>query len=155
VTDSFTLLGALQRFLEQRRVVVETLTIEPAILLLLDWFRLVPADGLIRATSADVLVYRYGGWSEGCATAYNFSLLRRVTQQHEAQKNELGETVWFAGITLMFEPSGRADLEPFQTTSADAESIDAFLAAIEDSAGFKALRREQPMGVVLESGGLR
>jgi hypothetical protein len=150
MADSFTLLGALQRFLEQRGAAVEALTVEPAIVLMLDWFRLIPSDRFLPAASADVLVYRYGGWSEGCATAYNFSLLRRVTEASAP-----GEIAWFAGITLMFEPSSRTDLEPYQAISSRSASLDAFVATIEASPGYRALLRERPMGVVLESGGLR
>ena len=149
--DSFTLLGALQRFLDQRRVAVPMLTADPAVSLMLDWYRLVPLDRIAQTASGDALVYRHGGWSEGCATAYKFSLLRRATEKTEGG----GDTDWFAGITLLFEPSRYAALAPFSTTSADWPSLEAFAQAIDDSPGFKALAGEQPLGVSLESGGLR
>ena len=149
MTTAFTLLDALQRFLQERRVMVETLTVEPAVALMLDWFRLQPVDALIQPGSADVLVYQYGGWSEGCATAYKFSVLRSVTE------NDGSATEWLAGITLMFEPSGAAELARFRTTSAQSASLDAFLETIEASDCYQTLLRQRPMGVLLESGGLR
>jgi hypothetical protein len=149
VATAFTLLEALQRFLDERRVVVETLTVEPAVALMLDWFRLQPTDALIRPASADVLVYQYGGWSEGCVTGYKLSVLRSVTETDARQ------TEWLAGITLMFEPSGAAEIGRFRATSSQSASLGAFLEAIQDSEGYQRLRRQRPMGVLLESGGLR
>jgi hypothetical protein len=101
--------------LKQRGVEVDGLTADPMVRLMIDWFRLVPIDQLERKASADVLVYRYGGWSEGCATGFNFSLLRRVTENSAGG----GDTDWFAGITLMFEPSLYDSLAPFTTVSSD------------------------------------
>ena len=99
----------------------------------------------------DALVYRYGGWSEGCATAFKLSLLRRVTERDATGV----ETERFAGITLMFEPSGQGELMPFTAVSSDAKSIEAFLQTIESSPAFKVLAGATPMGVLVESGGLR
>jgi hypothetical protein len=149
--NSYTLLGALQKFLERRHVAVDEMTAEQALGQMLDWYRLGPVDGATGAGSADALVFRYGGWSEGCATGYKFSLLRRVTERSESA----GDTEWFAGITLMFEPSERAELAPFSTTSSDWESLDAFSQAVKRSPGFRALVAEKPMGALLESGGVR
>jgi hypothetical protein len=151
MVNSYTLLGALQKFLERRGIAVDELTVEPAIALMLDWFRLGPIDSASLAGYADALVFRYGGWSEGCATGYKFSLLRRVTQGSDSG----GDTEWFAGITLMFEPSARADLPPFGTASPDWESLEAFAQAVKRTPGFRALAAEKPMGALLESGGLR
>src|SRR4249920_3415852 len=106
--SSYSLMAALQSFLRERGVEVDRLTADPMVGLMIDWFRLVPLDLLDRSPSADALVYRYGGWSEGCATGFNFSLLRRVTESSASG----GDTDWFAGITLMFEPSFYADLAP-------------------------------------------
>jgi hypothetical protein len=100
--------------------------------------------------SDDALIYRYGGWSEGCATAFKLSLLRRVTEQTGAQTSER-----FAGITLMFEPSNQAELMPFSADSSDAKSMDAFLQTIETSPAFKQLAGATPMGVLIETGGVR
>ena len=127
------------------------LTAEPAIAVMLDWFRLVRVDRFTESVSRDVLVFRYGGWSEGCATGYRFSLLRRVTETSESGAG----TEWFAGITLLFEPSERSELAPFSTATSDWESLDAFVDAIERSPGFRALAAEKPMSAFLESGGLR
>jgi hypothetical protein len=77
-------------------------------------------------------------------------VLRRITQSDAA-----GDTDWFAGITLMFEPSRYADLPAFDTVSSDWKSVDAFLHAIESSAAYQALAAVTPMTVLLESGGLR
>jgi hypothetical protein len=149
--NSYILLGALQSFLHQRDVEVERLTADQMVPLMFDWFRLVPVDTLDRTSTADALVYRYGGWSEGCATGFRLSLLRRVTEP--AADN--GNTDWYAGITLMFEPSRYAALVPFATASPDWKSIDAFLHAIEGSEAFKLLATATPMTALLESGGLR
>lgn len=149
--NSYSLLSALQRFLSERGVEVERLTVDPMVGLIIDWYRLVPIDVLERTASADVLVYRYGGWSEGCATGFNFSLLRRVTERSASGS----DTQWFAGITLMFEPSLYARLAPFTTISSDWRSIDAFLHAIESSEAFRVLAAATPMTVLVESGGLR
>jgi hypothetical protein len=149
--NSYILLGALQKFLEQRHVAVDALTAEQALGQILDWYRLGRVAGATSTRSSDALVFRYGGWSEGCATAYKFSLLRRVTEPRESG----GDTEWFAGITLMFEPGERAELAPFSTASSDWESLDAFVQAVKLSPGFRALVAEKPMGAVLESGGLR
>ena len=149
--NSYTLLGALQKFVEQRSITVLDLTAEPAIAVMLDWFRLVRVERFDQAVSRDALVFRYGGWSEGCATGYRFSLLRRVTEKGESG----GDTEWFAGITLLFEPSERSELAPFSTTSSDWESLDAFAEAIGRSPGFRALVAEKPMNAFLESGGVR
>jgi hypothetical protein len=149
--NSYTLLGALQRFVEQRNIAVVDLTAEPAIGVMLDWFRLIRVDKFAQTGSRDALVFRYGGWSEGCATGYRFSLLRRVTEKSDSG----GDTEWFAGITLLFEPSSRSELAAFSTTSTDWESLDAFAQAIWRSPGFRALVAEKPMGAFLESGGLR
>ena len=149
--NSYTLLGALQKFVEQRSIAVVDLTAEPAIGLMLDWFRLVRVDKFAQTGSRDALVFRYGGWSEGCATGYRFSLLRRVTEKSESG----GDTEWFAGITLMFEPSSRSELAPYSTASPDWESLDAFAQAIGHSPGFRALAAEKPMGAFIEGGGVR
>jgi hypothetical protein len=148
--NSYSLLTELQTFLHERDVDADRLTAEPMVALMIDWFRLVPIDRLERAASADALVYRYGGWSEGCATGFRFSVLRRITEHRTG-----ADTDWYAGITLLFEPSRYADLSPFDTVSSDWKSIDAFLHAIESSAAFKALSAATPMSVLLESGGLR
>jgi hypothetical protein len=130
---------------------MDGLTADPMVRLMIDWFRLVPLDQLERTASTDVLIYRYGGWSEGCATGFNFSLLRRITELAAGG----GQTDWVAGITLMFEPSFYADLTSFSTISSDWKSIEAFLVAIENSPAFRALSAAKPMSVVVESGGLR
>ena len=148
--NSYSLLAALQNFLKQRGVEVDHLRAEPMVRLMVDWFRLVPVDRLERRTSADALLYRYGGWSEGCATGFRFSLLRRITET-----NAEGDTDWFAGISLVFEPSRYADLPAFDTISSDWKSIDAFLHAIESSSAYQALAQATPVSVLLETGGLR
>lgn len=143
-----TLLEALQRFLDERQVDMDTLTLDAVVAAMLDWVRAEPADP---SASGDALVYRYGGWSEGCATGYNLSLLRRITQKGADGK----ESSWVAGITMMYEPSGSADVPPFRTLSSEWETLDAFVVAIKASEGYTALRRRKPMGVHLESGALR
>ena len=151
MANSYSLLAALQNFLHQRGVEIEGLTADPMVRLMIDWFRLVPLDLLKGPSTAEALVFRYGGWSEGCATGFRFSLLRRITEPG----TDGADTDWFAGITLMFEPSRYADLTPFDTASSDWKSLDAFLAAVESSPAYNTLAGVQPMTVLLESGGLR
>ncbi len=151
MVNSFSLIAALQSFLRERGVDVEHLTVDPMIRVMVDWFRLVPFDLIKDGSAADVLVYRYGGWSEGCATGFILSLLRRISETNAKD----GDTDWGAGITLMFEPSRYAELTPLNTVSSDWQSIDAFLHAIESSPAYKLLVAKPPMSVLLESGGLR
>lgn len=141
---SHGLLAQLQSFMHERDVEAENLSADEAVRLMIDWYRFTPAAG--GPSPADALVFRYGGWSEGCATAFNLSLLRRI--KHE------GEADAVAGITLMFEPSGQVELKPFETASA-GKSIDDFLATVEGTAAFKLLGDSKPMSVLMESGGLR
>jgi hypothetical protein len=150
ILNSYSMLGALQSFLNDRGVEIEGLTADPTVRLMIDWLRLEPFALAQATTSADVLVHRYGGWSEGCATGFKFSVLRRVTERHPG-----GETDWLAGITLMFEPSRLSNLTPFETVSSDWNSAEAFLHAVESSAAYRALAAAKPMSVMLESGGLR
>jgi hypothetical protein len=145
------LLSALQNFLHERSVDIEHLTADPMVHLMMDWYRLVPLELLKDVSSTEALVYRYGGWSEGCATGFRFSLLRRVTEAHANGEH----TEWFAGITLLFEPSGYADVTPLDIASSDSKALDAFLATIEASPVYRKLASTTPMGVLLESGGLR
>ncbi|HZP89221.1 MAG TPA: hypothetical protein VFB54_20610 [Burkholderiales bacterium] len=151
MVNSYGLLSALEKYLQQRGVSVEHLTVDPMVMLMFDWFRLVPVDKLEQRASADVLVYRYGGWSEGCATGFRLSLLRKITEPGA----EGSATDWYAGITVMFEPSKLAELPAYSVTSADFKSLDAFLQAIESSPAYKQLVSATPMSVGLESGGLR
>ncbi|MFO1320080.1 MAG: hypothetical protein U1F52_10725 [Burkholderiales bacterium] len=151
MVNSSTLLTALQNFLGQRKVDPETLTAEPMVLAMLDWFRFVSIEGVERGSPADVLIYRYAGWSEGCATGFKLSLLRRVTERTAS-----GETTeWFAGITLLFDPARYAATEGFSTVSTDWPSLEAFLHAIESSPAYRMSRTSTPMSVVVESGGMR
>ena len=151
VLTSHGLLAQLQGYLRLRDVDSDSLTADAMVTLMIDWFRFSPIDPVGGAPSTDALVYQYGGWSEGCATAFKLSLLRRVAGRGAI--DGAGEVL--AGITLMFEPSGQGELLPFTTASSDWKSIDAFLDAIESSPAFVRLGATTPMAVVLESGGLR
>lgn len=141
---SHGLLAQLQGFMHERDVDTEHLSADEAVRLMIDWYRFTP--GAAEPSPADALVFRYGGWSEGCATAFNLSLLRRIKRDGEADA--------VAGITLMFEPSGQAELKPFETASS-GKSIEDFLATVEGTAAFKMLGDTKPMSVLMESGGLR
>jgi hypothetical protein len=151
IANSFSLLAALQSFLRERNIDVERLTVGPMIEAMIDWYRLVPLNLIKDTASTDVLIYRCGGWSEGCSTGFIFSVLRRITEPKEKEVS----TDWIAGVTLMFEPSRYAGLAPLTIISSDWQSIDAFLHAIESSPAYKMLVAESPMSVLLESGGLR
>lgn len=151
VLTSHGLLVRLQGYMREQGVDANDLTADGAVRLMIDWFRFAPIDPAGRASPADTLVFRYGGWSEGCATAFKLSLLRRVTDKYAGD----GETDLLAGITLMFEPSGQAELLPFTTASSDWQSIDAFLEAVESTPAFRELGAAKPMSAMVESGGLR
>jgi len=148
--DAYTLLSSLERFMQERGIAVADLTADPMLMLMFDWHRLVKVDKMEQAPLADTLVYRYGGWSEGCATGFRFSLLRRVTQQGAA-----GPVSYNAGVTLMFDLGKLGHLQPFSSTSSDHESLERFLEAIEDSPAYKQLGSATTMGAMLEMGALR
>jgi hypothetical protein len=143
---SHSLLAQLQAFMQVRNVEANDLTPEGLLSLMIDWYRFARTGE--SAPAADALVFRYGGWSEGCATAFNLSVLRRV-------KALDGETDLVAGITMMFEPSGRAELKPYSSALSDWKSTEEFLQAVEQSPAFKLLAHTKPMSVLLESGALR
>lgn len=143
------LLSSLQTFLNRRAVDVERLTADAMINLMVDWFRLVPIDGVAHGSPVDTLLFRYGGWSEGCVTGFKFGLLRCIVWGHGAH------TEWLAGITMMFEPSRYSSIEPVTTVSTDWQSLEAFVHAIESSPGFKLSASMTPMAVIVESQGAR
>jgi hypothetical protein len=143
------LLSNLEGFLRERNVDVNRLTAAEMVGLMIDWYRFAPMQPR-GGTAADTLVYRYGGWSEGCATGFKLSLLRQVGERDAGSGAER-----VAGITLMFEPSGRSDLSPFMAVSSNSGSVEGFLEVIRASPAFRQLATAKPMAVMLESGGLR
>jgi hypothetical protein len=145
--SSHGLMAQLQDFLRQRNVDVNQLGADEMVRVMIDWYRFMP----VRKAEGDALLYRYAGWSEGCATAFKLSLLRRVTQRDATGAS----TERLAGITMMFDPSGKGELLPFTAVSSDSKSIEAFLQTVEGSPGFKELAGTTPMGVLIEGGGLR
>lgn len=147
--SNIKLLSSLQTFLNKRAVDVERLTADTMIRLMVDWFRFAPIDGVAHGSPADTLLFRYGGWSEGCVTGFKFGLLRRVASSN------VNDIEWLAGITLMFEPSRYAGIDPLTTVSTDWQSLEAFARAIESSPGFKLSASLAPMGVIVESQGAR
>ncbi len=144
------LLTDLQSFIRQRKVDVERLTADQMIALMVDWYRFAPVAAAGSGAAADALVYRYGGWSEGCATGFKLSLLRRAGERGAADTAER-----IAGITLMFEPSSGAKLAPFSTVSSDFDSIEGFLDAVQQSPAFRQFGTALPMAVMMERGALR
>ena len=148
VFASHGLLLQLEKFLHRRELDAARLTADSMVGAMIDWVRFEPAAGI---AGADALVFQYGGWSEGCATGFKFSLLRKVSGPDPSSEN-FAQT---AGITLIFEPSANADLAPFKLVSSELNSIDAFMATIEGSPAFKKLASTTPMTVVVESGGMR
>jgi len=151
IVNSYLLLAALQRFIDRRGMVLDRLTATSMLALMTDWYRDEPIHSVDHTVSADVLVYRYGGWSEGCVTGFKLSLLRRVT---DSRAND-GKTDWFAGITMLFDPNRYTAVEPFSVVSSEQPSLDAFIHAIEDSSAFKLSAPATAMGSLLESGGIR
>ena len=147
--SNIALLSSLQTFLNRRSVDVERLMADAMINVMVDWFRLVPIDGVAHASPADSMLFRYGGWSEGCVTGFKFGLLRRVAA------GDASNTEWLAGITMMFEPSRYSSIEPVTTVSTDWQSLEAFVHAIESSPGFKLSTSVTPMAVIVEGQGAR
>jgi hypothetical protein len=144
--SSHGLMRQLERFMHERGVAVDDLTADAAVALMVDWMRFSP-----QAAAGDALLYQYSGWSEGCATAFKMSLLRRVTERAAGG----GKVEHAAGITLMFEPSGQSDLKPYSAVSSDTSSLDAFMSAIERTPAFLELGTQKPMAAMVESGGIR
>ncbi len=140
------LLAALDGFLRQRKVNLDTLTADQMVAVMIDWYRFSAVNPGGSNAADDTLIYRYGGWSEGCATAFKVSLLRRAGE---------GGPDRVAGITLMFEPSSRSEIAPFTTASSEWKSIEAFLDAVQGSPAFRQFGAAKPMGVMIERGGLR
>jgi hypothetical protein len=145
--SSHGLMVELQSFLHQRNIDVNQLSAGEMVRVMVDWYRFTP----VKTVQSDELVYRYGGWSEGCATAFKLSLLRRVSVRDASGANDER----MAGITLMFEPSSQAELLPFSAVAPDANTVEAFLATVENSPAFQLLASAKPMGVMVESGGVR
>jgi hypothetical protein len=147
--SDIALLSSLQTFLNQRTVDVEQLTAEKMVNLMVDWFRLVSVDRIAHGTSADTMVFRYGGWSEGCVTGFKFGLARRLSIDDELK------TEWLAGFTMLFEPSRFADIAPLTTLLSDWQSLEAFSNAIQSSPGFRLSANLVPMAISIESQGAR
>jgi len=64
-------------------------------------------------------------------------------------------TEWFAGMTLMFDPSRYAEMEAFSTSSMDWPSLEEFVRAVQASTAYKVSEAVAPMSVMTESGGFR
>lgn len=144
------MLAALQAFTDRRGTAVPVLGLRGMLDEMLAWYEAAPPGQFVPGAQSDVLLYRYGAWSEGCATGFKVSLLRRV----RARGGE-GATDVLAGITLVFEPGDRADLARFSTVSTDWPSTAAFRSAVESSPAYRSLAGVVPMAAALESGGLR
>lgn len=149
--NSYSLLSALQSFIDKRKIDPNAIMAEDMVLLMVDWYRLVRIDGMEGQPADDALIYRYGGWSEGCATGFKVSLLRRV----KVTEDNGERTEYHAGITLMFEPAGYSHLKPVSIASSDWNTIESFMVTIQESPAYKATATVVPMSVLVESGGLR
>lgn len=143
-----TVVASLQTFLNKRSVDIEHVRVEQMVSAMIDWFRMIPIEGVAHAAPTDTMLFRYGGWSEGCVTGFKFGLHRRIA-------TGTSDPDWLVGITLMFEPSRYADVAPLNTVSTDWQSLQAFVNAIESSPGFRLSASLAPMAVMLESQGFR
>jgi hypothetical protein len=146
--SNIALLSSLQTFLNQRGVEVDRLSAEQMVHAMIDWFRIVPIENIPKDSPQDTMIFRYGGWSEGCVTGFKFTLLRRVETKDDAG------TQWHSGITLLFEPSRYANVAPLNTLSTDWQTLEAFVNAIESSPGFRLSTGLTPMAVIVETQGL-
>lgn len=146
--NSEILLVSLQTFLDRRGVDPAGLTPDQMVEEMLAWFRGEPLGR--SAVQGDTLVFRYGGWSEGCATGFKLSLLRRVTVGTAPD-----QLSWMAGVTLMFDPARFARVAPYTTVASDWKSLESFVGAIRSSRAFIMAAAGAGMGGLLEVGGLR
>jgi hypothetical protein len=151
VPDAIGLLGRLQQFLDRRRVDVATLDGEGLVTLMVEWYRQTALDPADATATADVLMHQYGGWSEGCATGFKWGVVRRV----ELTEPDGSRVERFAGLTLMLEPSRFSGVAPVRFEVADRGALDAFVQRVERTPAYDTVLGERPMGVVLQSGGLR
>lgn len=148
--NSQLLLSSLQSYVDKRKISVDQLSPEEMIRTMVDWYRTERVALAAADSSQDTLIYRYGGWSEGCATGFKLSLLRRIRT-----RDDNGQADWMAGMTMMFDPSRFSAVVPFSTQASDWQTLDAFVRAIESSAGYRAVKQDSPVGALLEVGGLR
>lgn len=146
--NSEILLVSLQAFLDRRGVDPAGLAPDQMVEEMLAWFRGEPLGR--SAEQGDTLVFRYGGWSEGCATGFKLSLLRRVTVGTAPD-----QLSWMAGVTLMFDPARFAQVAPYTTVASDWKSLESFVGAIRSSRAFIMAAAGAGMGGLLEVGGLR
>lgn len=151
VLSSHGLLAQLERFLQQREIEVGLLTADAVVGVMLDWMRFSPIDAGGAGGTADELVYQYGGWSEGCATGFKLSLLRRVTGPAIGD----GNGALMVGITLLFDPGANTRFAPYRLASSETKSIEDFMAGIERSPAYAKLAAETPMSAFIERGAMR
>lgn len=151
VLTSHGLLSQLEGFLRQRGIEAGQLTADAVVGVMRDWMRFSPIDAGGAGGTADELVYQYGGWSEGCATGFKLSLLRKVSGA--AAGGESGALT--VGITLLFDPGANTRFAPYRLASSEANSIEDFMAGIERSPAYQKLAAETPMSAFIERGGMR
>lgn len=151
VLTSHGLLSQLERFLQQREIDVGLLTANAVVGVMLDWMRFSPIDAGGEGRTADELVYQYGGWSEGCATGFKLSLLRKVSGPAIGE----GNGALTVGITLLFDPGANTRLAPYRLVSSETKSIEDFMAGIERSPAYAKLATETPMSAFIERGAMR
>lgn len=151
VLSSHGLLSQLERFLQQREIEVGLLTADAVAGVMLDWMRFSPIDAGGEGGTADELVYQYGGWSEGCATGFKLSLLRKVTGPAIGD----GNGALTVGITLLFDSGANTRFAPYRLASSESKSIEDFMAGIERSPAYAKLAAETPMSAFIERGAMR
>lgn len=151
VLTSHGLLSQLERFLRQREIEVGLLTADAVVGVMLDWMRFSPIAAGAEGGTADELVYQYGGWSEGCATGFKLSLLRKVSGSATGD----GTGAITVGITLLFDSGANTRLAPYRLASSEASSIEDFMAGIERSPAYVKLATETPMSAFIERGAMR
>lgn len=151
ILSSHGLLSQLERFLQQREIEVGLLTADTVAGVMLDWMRFSPIDAGGEAGTADELVYQYGGWSEGCATGFKLSLLRKVTGPAIGD----GNGALTVGITLLFDPGANTRFAPYRLASSESVSIEDFMAGIERSPAYAKLAAETPISAFIERGAMR
>ena len=134
------LTASLNNFLQQRAVVTARLSSHPMLELMADWYRFTPFDGVSHGPPADTLMFRYGGWSEGCATGFKIGLQRRITPLDAPRVME-------AGITMLFGWERYSGVEPFSVGLEQAGSLEAFVKAVEASRGFLISASDAPTDI--------
>ena len=155
--NAFTMLNALQAFLEKRSVDVNTVRADDMVtlmhgLLIKSFQRLL---GKLAGAVARQNVEQ-AQWT-GQENGINALEQRRVALLPLGQRQDVAvaHVEWLSGITLMFEPAGYAHLKSMSIASSESASIESFMRTVQQSPAYQACVYVTPVAVLVESGGVR